>query len=225
MKTIKRIIKKTELIRYKITKRIIKYLTPSLYKKLFLLSLINQTPLNLFNQVSLIPRPTTIIMKKIFKNKLIEGAEIGVHKGLNSKNILKELNIRKIYLIDPWINYIEKNFKFSKQEENYNLVLEQFKNDKRIKIIKETSHNAIKYITDNSLDFVYIDGNHFYKHVYEDITLWFKKVKYGGIIAGHDIFNTTDVLDAVKDFCCKNKIKFYIELPDWYFIKIKNEVY
>ena len=36
------------------------------------------------------------------------------------------------------------------------------------------------------LDFVYIDGNHRYEYVKEDIELYFPKVKIGGVIGGHD---------------------------------------
>lgn len=39
-----------------------------------------------------------------------------------------------------------------------------------------------------SLDFVYIDGDHKFKYVAEDISEWFWKK--GGMIAGHDYFCT-----------------------------------
>ena len=69
------------------------------------------------------------------------------------------------------------------------------------------------------LDFIYIDGNHSYNYVYNDIDMYYKKVKPNGIMCGHDIFNIIDVFHAVKDWCSKNCILFRIELPDWYFIK------
>ena len=39
---------------------------------------------------------------------------------------------------------------------------------------------------DESLDFVYIDANHAYDWVVQDIELWYPKVKKGGILWGHD---------------------------------------
>jgi hypothetical protein len=33
---------------------------------------------------------------------------------------------------------------------------------------------------------VYIDGNHSYEAAVEDIALWSKKVRKGGIVSGHD---------------------------------------
>jgi glycosyltransferase involved in cell wall biosynthesis len=49
---------------------------------------------------------------------------------------------------------------------------------------------AVTDFADESLDFVYIDGNHQLKYVVEDIVEWTKKIKKGGIIAGHDYIYT-----------------------------------
>ena len=49
-----------------------------------------------------------------------------------------------------------------------------------------TSVEAAKTYEDQSLDFVFIDADHSYESVKEDIIAWFPKVKYGGIISGHD---------------------------------------
>ena len=46
--------------------------------------------------------------------------------------------------------------------------------------------DAVKTFEDNSLDFVYIDGNHDFLNVAQDIHYWFKKVRPGGILSGHD---------------------------------------
>ena len=48
---------------------------------------------------------------------------------------------------------------------------------------------AVKDFEDGSLDFVYIDGNHDFLHATEDIWWWAKKVRNGGVIAGHDYWN------------------------------------
>jgi predicted O-methyltransferase YrrM len=49
-----------------------------------------------------------------------------------------------------------------------------------------TSKQAAKAIKDESLDLVFIDGNHGYSAVKEDIELWYPKVRQGGILSGHD---------------------------------------
>jgi len=57
-------------------------------------------------------------------------------------------------------NYVEA----VKRLEPYNCVL-----------IKKYSMDAVKDFADGSLDFIYIDGNHNYPHVVEDLCFWAKK--------------------------------------------------
>jgi len=52
--------------------------------------------------------------------------------------------------------------------------------------VRMSSMEAVKQYTDNSLDFVLIDGSHEYRDVVNDITEWLKKVKPGSILAGDD---------------------------------------
>ena len=51
---------------------------------------------------------------------------------------------------------------------------------------------AVKQFKDGSLDFVYIDGNHTFEYVINDIAEWSKKVRKGGIISGHDYWNSSE---------------------------------
>jgi len=52
--------------------------------------------------------------------------------------------------------------------------------------VRMTSVEAAATYADNSLDFVFIDADHAYESVREDIIAWWPKVKKGGIISGHD---------------------------------------
>ena len=56
-------------------------------------------------------------------------------------------------------------------------------------LIKKTSMEALDDFKDESLDFVYIDGNHKIKYIVEDIFEWYRKIKKGGVISGHDYLN------------------------------------
>lgn len=53
-------------------------------------------------------------------------------------------------------------------------------------IINKFSMDALDDFKDNSLDFVYIDGNHTLPYISADIFGWERKVRRGGIISGHD---------------------------------------
>ena len=57
----------------------------------------------------------------------------------------------------------------------------------RVRMLRSMSVDASKIFNDNSLDFVYIDGNHEYRAVVKDITAWLPKVKKGGILGGDDV--------------------------------------
>jgi predicted O-methyltransferase YrrM len=52
--------------------------------------------------------------------------------------------------------------------------------------IQDESLKAVLQFKDESIDFVFIDSNHKYDYVKEDIGAWFPKVKKGSIMCGHD---------------------------------------
>ena len=132
------------------------------------------------------------------------GAEIGVGSGPNTVNLCKSLpNLEKLYAIDPFEYYpdFDKQIKAVNRdyEGHYKIFLSNIAPYKdKIKVIRKRSSDAAELIEDNSLDFVFIDGNHLYEYVKEDILLWAPKVKWGGIISGHDY--TSDPDDVGKQW-------------------------
>lgn len=87
--------------------------------------------------------------------------------------------------------------------------------------VTKTSKDAINIIP-NELDFVYIDGNHDYEYVKEDINIWYSKVKEGGIIGGNDFdAGHFGVVRAVLEFVEKNNLTLYGDIFDWWIIKEK----
>lgn len=103
---------------------------------------------------------------------------------------------------------------------SFNIILNQFTDNNNVEIIKDFSIKTCKLFKDNSLDFVYIDRNHQYSYVYNDIKNWYNKIKIDGILCGHDI-DKKDVCNALIAYCNENKITFYIDYPNWYIIKKK----
>lgn len=115
------------------------------------------------------------------------GAEIGTAQGEYTEKFCQ--NGLTIYAIDPWIAYggYDKSPEHQKAlDSHYQTAKERLSNYPNCKIIKKTSMKAVADFADNSLDFVYIDGNHEFKYVAQDIYEWTKKVKSGGIVSGHD---------------------------------------
>jgi len=168
------------------------------------------------------------------KGKNLVGVEIGVYKGEHAGSLLRNLSIKKLYLIDPYILY--KEYKYGKkhygvEQEPLNIAAVKAKNklnrySNKVFWIKKKSEDAIDEIP-NDLDFVYIDGAHDYKNVKKDIENYYPKVKVGGVIGGHDIYNGNcpehdGVIQAVMGFATKNKLQLYIQDPDWWIIKGKS---
>ncbi len=145
------------------------------------------------------------------------GGEIGVYKGKFTEKFCKAG--LAMYGIDPWLAYgsgkgspIMQNI----SDSNYLIAKNRLKIYTRCKIIRKTSMEAVSDFHDKSLDFVYIDGDHEFKIVTEDIREWSKKVKPGGIIAGHDYVKfrprtfmggVCDVIEAVNTYTQANQIK------------------
>lgn len=149
------------------------------------------------------------------------GVEIGVLFGNNSKLILKNLPINKLFLIDPYedTNTANKAYTYSGpvRKKIANKKLKKYSS--KIEWFYDYSYNVVQSIPDN-LDFVYIDGNHSHDSVKIDIELFYKKIKKGGCLCGHD-FNIYDVASAVVEFAKKNELKvntggYY---TDWWIIK------
>ena len=70
-----------------------------------------------------------------------------------------------------------------------------------VNVYKLPSEEASKLYEDNSLDFVFIDASHDYDNVLNDMSLWYSKVKDGGVFAGHDYTdNWPEVKRAVDEF-------------------------
>jgi glycosyltransferase involved in cell wall biosynthesis len=116
------------------------------------------------------------------------GVEIGVFKGQFSKHILDNWE-GTLYMVDPW-RELDDYIDSSNHKNHPNAYLEAMKSIKgyedRAFMIRALSNQAANLFEDESLDFVYIDGNHTYASVKEDMELWFPKLKKGGLFAGHD---------------------------------------
>lgn len=160
------------------------------------------------------------------------GAEIGVYRGAYSETLLKAIPNLKLSGIDLWELY--PGYRDYKKDDITNAYQEAFERTKgyNCQLIKGWSNEVVKQFADESLDFVYIDGNHNYEHTVEDIALWSKKVKKGGIVYGHDFEDWSNnwrrfdmnVINAVVGWCKSYKIHPWFVIkndkhPSWMYIK------
>jgi hypothetical protein len=125
-----------------------------------------------------------------------EGVEIGVQEGLYSYEILSRSKLKTLYSIDPWSTYTGRVYNdvgdTSQEIHDYRYlktIMKLMQFGTRSVCIRQASCEAVKLFKDESLDFIYIDANHSYEAVKEDLERWFPKIKPGGIFAGHDYLN------------------------------------
>ena len=124
-----------------------------------------------------------------------EGAEIGVCTGRYSQKLLEGIPDLRLHCIDPWepySEYVESKVEKLGFNKLYNNTLGRLKGRNCV-IYKKYSMDAVKEFKDNSLDFVFIDGNHSFRYAVDDIAEWSKKVRPGGIVSGHDYWMSVDV--------------------------------
>jgi hypothetical protein len=115
------------------------------------------------------------------------GAEIGVEGGTFSLTILMAHPKLELHCIDPWLSYPDYLDPINDKDlpSIFKIVQDRLKGY-NVHFVRDFSMNAVRKFTDASLDFVYIDANHNLPYVMDDIVQWSKKVRPGGIVAGHD---------------------------------------
>lgn len=159
--------------------------------------------------------------------------EIGVQEGVNFSLMIQH-DPRLAVAVDPWKDdgFRSRNSSgysqdaLDQQYENMNTLA---KEKGYIKVIRDYSFNAARGFPDDFFDIVYIDADHTYDAVLQDLTDWYPKVKKGRFIIGDDYRRdgrrTTNgvrwgVVSATRDFAIKNKLVVY-QLPRWNWCMIK----
>ena len=168
-----------------------------------------------------------------YNNNNINVIEVGARYGESTKLLLKYLNIKNYYIIDPYCSYNEyegDGFNdiikgkddeiFNKVKNDLQIYIKNLNKDTNLIFNRTFSNNkeTIQSIQDESIDLIFIDGNHTYKYVLEDLENYYPKLVKNGIFCGDDFFMRTKendilnsgagydepmVFEAVTDFCKK----------------------
>jgi hypothetical protein len=162
------------------------------------------------------------------------GAEVGVWEGYFSEKILDGFS-GKLYSIEPWTEDPNQAYYYmiTTTQADFDKIYETCRNKlsrfgDRSVMIRKTSVEASKQFEDDSLDFVYIDGLHDYKHIKEDIEVWYPKVRNGGTLCGHDYSNVDQgcagIKKAVDEFNKKVFITRDKQSTSWMLIKLIKKI-
>lgn len=152
--------------------------------------------------------------------------EVGVFEGVFSESLLG-LRPRHLYLVDPWVENQKvgsgdvdgNNYKeYANMGELYTAVKHKYEYNPHVSIIRKMSHEFLTKLKDNSIDAIYLDGDHSYESVKNDLELSWPKVKRFGWIMGHDYEMNMKkaktaynfgVKRAVDEFCEKHNLRIF----------------
>lgn len=142
------------------------------------------------------------------------GVEIGTERGIFAKRLCFTNPQLHLYCVDPWRAY--DGYREHVSQERLDAFYEETK--WRMKpfnatLIREFSVDAAKDFEDESIDFIYVDGNHSLLNVVQDLCAWMPKVRPQGLIAGHDYVERRDpklnmhVIQAVNAYVSAYQVK------------------
>jgi len=149
-----------------------------------------------------------VIIDIIQKHDIKIIAEIGVDKCAVLRKVLGDCgnSIQQYWAIDPWVlwDFTDKYQKRTESDWN-NIYLRAcglMRYFPQLHTLKVTSLKASKFFPKKYFDLVFIDADHQYEAVQDDIEAWLPLIKKGGFITGHDYGhkNFPGVKKAVDEF-------------------------
>jgi len=143
------------------------------------------------------------------QKKEISGVEVGVLNGDYSKKIHDYFKYLKLnlFLVDMWESTNDfKEYDQKNLDDAYKKVQEYFNKFENVNILRLSSLEASSRFENNSLDFVYIDSNHKYEFVKQDLYIWYDKLKTHGVLFGDDYSRNYGVHRAVSEFSFEKKL-------------------
>ena len=157
-------------------------------------------------------------------------AEVGVFRGEFSQRIVEIVSPRKLHLIDPWVH--QEIPLWEKRDDAFHVecrsqVHGRFASavrERRVVIHQGWSVDVLPLFPQAYFDWVYLDGDHRYPAVREELEICRTRVKLGGLILGHDYIKPEiyppemrarfGVVPAVRDFCDAHGWELVFQTPD-----------
>lgn len=162
-------------------------------------------------------RPSPIVLR-YGRNQMLEmlraldvreGVEVGTDRGLYAQKLCHANPQLHLTCVDPWqaYGYYHPHEYHEVSQEAVDACYAEATQrlaPYRCTILRKTSMEGVTCFPRESLDFVFIDGNHAYEYIRDDIAEWSTRVRRGGIVYGHDYVN--DVQRAVNEYMARENI-------------------
>ena len=162
-----------------------------------------------FTPIVSAPRRWDVLSSFMLESGYKTFVEVGCKEGRTTGHILKTVPDSRVIAIDPWIvqaptadttRETYADWDFAKIEAEFWANVGE--NKPRCTMMRKTSAEAAaqfsrtimdvggqtvdRVVAETEFDLVFIDALHDYASVYEDIRLWWPKVRIGGMLCGHD---------------------------------------
>lgn len=115
--------------------------------------------------------------------------EIGSNAGHFARRFLENVPDCFLWCVDPWDLSYERNLppRVGVKKTAFHLWEKNVASWRgtRIDFIRKKSWDAVKDFHE-TIDFLFIDGDHRFEAVYRDLSNWVPKVRSGGLVCGHD---------------------------------------
>ena len=121
--------------------------------------------------------------------------EVGVEKGMTVTYLMRhEAAISEYVCVDPW-HLAEKSPASNQVLDSYHANLQawasgepSFQRQGRpaVRLLRATSEAAAGQLPLDHFDVVFIDGEHSFEAARRDIQVWKRRLRKGGVLAGHD---------------------------------------
>lgn len=164
-----------------------------------------------------------------------KAVELGVYKGKYTQTIATRAPNMELIGVDAWttydgyLDYLPGDL----ETVGYPQAVARTSQYPNVKLVRGWSKDVAPTIPDGSLDYLFIDANHTYECCKEDIALWAPKVREGGIVMGHDYFDTNNhrrlkhlnfgVIRAVNEWVEGQGIKHLFltadGYPAWFYVQ------
>jgi len=144
------------------------------------------------------------------------GAEVGAWAGVTSNVFLHAFPEMQLHAIDPWEDGDPENTtarrttkeRLQEVHEEFNINTAWAKD--RLIVHCMLSLDGAAAVPDGELDFVFVDGDHRYQPVKDDLNAWWPKLRDGGLLIGHDYrkdrFDRFGVVQATDEFVAERNL-------------------
>eukprot|EP00434_Breviolum_minutum_P030960 symbB.v1.2.027380.t1/scaffold2805.1/size71130/7 len=152
-------------------------------------------------------------------------AEVGVFMANTSVSLLSLFEDLRMLLVDPSQSQALEEFYVSPFS-IFTAAMEATQPlRRRATAVLQTSRAAAAWMRPDFLDMVFLDGDHRYESVMDDIKAWWPKLRSGGVLAGHDFaVNFPGVVQAAMDFALSQNLRLFMAPEIWWIFKDRSQI-